>query len=348
MARGRTTRTSKKRIDLKAPRKRSKKARKTPLSRRPTLREAFRTADQVARARSNRRVAGRKGLRTIQASLDIPLPEIGTIDFDEPEEHALSLPDRVIRFIIGLLLFIPCAVTTITLFQRVSETQENSETPFISEFWHTSEFFYFAIGCGICATWLLSGVLRKIWLYLYVLGHELTHVLFIYLSFGKVSGFSVGLDGGYVVTNKSNVLIALSPYFVPFWSLVALLILAPLNHFLPLIPGFPESLLSYDQSSLTPETPDLLYYNEVLFAVIGATWLFHLLFTCWMIPRDQPDLKENETFFSLMLIILANIVLLSGLLCFASPDLGWRDFVYNWYNNFLDLFWEPISVRFLD
>lgn len=317
MARGRTSRTSKKRIDLKTPRKRSKKARKTPLKRRPTLREALRTADRVARDRSNRRVAGRKGLRTIQASLDIPLPEIGTIDFDSPEEHPLSLPTRILRFVIGILLAVPCAVTLITLFQRVSERD------FTSKFWQTSEFFFFTIGCGICASWLLSGLLRKIWLYLYVLGHELTHVLFIYLSFGKVSGFSVGLDGGYVVTNKSNVLIALSPYFVPFWSLVCLLILAPLEYFIP----------------------DLPYYRQTLFAVIGSTWTFHLLFTCWMIPRDQPDLKENETFFSLMLIILANIILLSALLCFASPELGWRDFVYNWYNNLLDLFVEPIQFR---
>lgn len=321
MARGKTSR---KHIALKTPRKRSRRAKKRPLAKRPTLREAFRTADQVARARSNRRIHGRKGLRTIQASLDIPLPEIGTIDFDEPEPHALSLPTRIIRFIIGLILFLPCAVTTITLFQRVSETQGKDEKSFISEFWYTSEFFYFAIGTGICATWLLSGIARQIWLYLYVLGHELTHVLFIYLSFGKVSGFSVGLDGGYVVTNKSNILIALSPYFIPFWSLVALLIIAPLNYFVP----------------------DLPYNREVLFAVIGATWTFHLLFTCWMIPRDQPDLKENETFFSLMLIILANIVLLSALLCFASSDLGWRDFVYNWYNNFLDLFVEPLQMRF--
>ena len=321
MARGKTP---KKKIALKTPRKRSRKARKpkkTPLSKRPSLREAFHNADQVARSRSNRRSHARKGLRTIQASLDIPLPEIGTIDFDEPEEHALSLPTRVFRFIIGLLLSIPCAVTAITLFQRVSERNEETQESFINEFWNTSEFFYFAVGCGLCATWLLSGIFRKAWLYLYVLGHELTHVLFIYLSFGRVSGFSVGLDGGYVVTNKSNVLIALSPYFVPFWSLVSLIVLAPIAYFL--------------------EEPP--FYEPFLFGIIGSTWTFHLLFTCWMIPRDQPDLKENETFFSLMLIILANIILLSGLLCFASPDLGWRDFVYNWYNNLFDLFIEPVQ-----
>lgn len=318
--------STKRKAVRKTPRKRtqaSRRPRKVPLKKRPSLGQALHTADRVARARSNRRVTSRKGLRTVQASLDIPLPEIGNIDFDIPEEHALPLSTRIIRVLIGLLLIVPCIVTTITLFQRVSEKTSRNEETFISQFWQTPEFFYFALGSAVCATWLLSGILRKIWLYLYVLGHELTHVLFIYLSFGKVSGFSVGLDGGYVVTNKSNVLIALSPYFVPFWSLVYGLILSPVYYF-----------LSIDQ----------YLFRNILFACIGSTWTFHLLFTCWMIPRDQPDLKENETFFSLMLIILANIVLFSGMLCFASRDLGWRDFVYNWYNNFLDLFIEPIQI----
>jgi hypothetical protein len=68
-----------------------------------------------------------------------------------------------------------------------------------------------------------------------------------------------------------------------------------------------------------------------------------------MIPRDQPDLKENETFFSLTLIILANIILLSWLLCFADPNLSLlQDFVYHWVNNFLDLFIEPFHRVSLD
>ncbi len=313
-----------KQINLSAQKKRARRARKKPLKKRPPLGEALRTANRVAKARSNRRISGRKNLRMVQASLDIPLPEIGTIDFDQPEEHPLSLPTRILRFFIGLLLAIPCAVTTITLFQRVSEKNSETSESFINQFWQTPAFLFFTIGCSLCTCLLVSGVARKLWLYLYVLGHELTHVIFIYLSFGRVSGFSVGLDGGYVVTNKSNVLIALSPYFIPFWSLIYLLVLIPLNYFIPGIP----------------------YFREGLFLIVGATWTFHLLFTCWMIPRDQPDLKENETFFSLMLIILANIILLSALLCFSSTELGWRDFVYNWYNNFLDLFIDPILLRF--
>ncbi|MEM9080742.1 MAG: hypothetical protein AAGC74_08645 [Verrucomicrobiota bacterium] len=297
--------TRKRRLDLRTNSRRN-------AARRPSLREALRQADAVARHRSNRRLARRRRDKTVQASIDVPLPEIGSYETDT-HPGDLSLLSRLIRFLIGLLLLPLCIVTAVTLFQRVAERD------FASRFWQTPEFFYFALGAGVCAGWLLSGIARKFFLYLYVLGHELTHVLFIYLSFGKVSGFSVGLDGGYVITNKSNILIALSPYFVPFWSLIALLVLTPVSHFYP----------------------DLPYYNQTLFGIIGATWCFHLLFTCWMIPRDQPDLKENETFFSLMLIILANIILLSALICLASPHLGWRDFVYNWYNNFLDLLVDP-------
>ena len=311
MARGRTPR---KRINLKGKPPRARRSN----ARRPNLIEAFRTADKVARARSNRRIQTRKGGRTIRATLDIPLPEIGAMDFDDEEDYSLSTVDRITRIILGILLIPLCIATGITLFQRVSSRVTEDE--FITEFWHTSEFFYFAIGTFLCAGWLLSGAGKKLFLYLYVLGHELTHVLFIFLSLGKVSGFSVGLDGGYVVTNKSNVLIALSPYFVPFWSLVSFGILYPVNHFAP-----------------------MPYFRETLFAMLGASWTFHLLFTCWMIPRDQPDLKENETFFSLTIIILANIILFSGLIAIADPELGWRDFVYNWVNNYLDMFVEPFQ-----
>lgn len=307
MARGRTP---SRRKNLKSARPRSRQAK----PRRPSLVEAFRNADKVARKRANRRVQTRKGGRTIRATLDIPLPEIGKMDFDDEDDNSLTALSRVFRIFLGILIIPLCCVTGITLFQKVSERG------FTSKFWHTSEFFYFAIGAFLCAGWLLSGFARKVFLYLYVLGHELTHVLFIYLSLGWVSDFSVGLDGGYVVTNKSNVLIALSPYFVPFWSVVSYALLFSIHYFAP-IP----------------------YFSEALFGLLGASWTFHMLFTCWMIPRDQPDLKENESFFSLMFIILANIVLLSGLICLADPGLSWKNFVYNWANNSLDLFVEPFQ-----
>ena len=47
-----------------------------------------------------------------------------------------------------------------------------------------------------------------------------------------------------------------------------------------------------------------------LFALIGLTWTFHLTFTVWMIFKNQPDLRQNGTFFSLTLIYLVNLVII--------------------------------------
>jgi hypothetical protein len=56
-----------------------------------------------------------------------------------------------------------------------------------------------------------------------------------------------------------------------------------------------------------------------------------------MIPKDQPDLKENGTFFSLIIIIFANLVLFTLILCATSREVQLSSFLFQWWNNFLDL-----------
>lgn len=266
---------------------------------RPTLGSAFKVADQRARQLSNNRTWRRRGLTSKRAA-------ISGVGYAPPP--TLSLTSRLLRIGLGLLLLPLAAITTVTLFQRV--TDQN----FAAHFWREDAFIYFVVGFVLNAGWFFSKLGQKLFLYLYVLGHELTHAVFVVLCLGRVSGFRVGLDGGHVVTNKSNLLIALSPYFVPFWSIVSVSLLTGLTLLMP-----------------------FRGQEHALFAILGATWSFHLLWTLWIIPRDQPDLKENGTFLSLNVIYIANVVLLSGLICLASRDLSWRDFVYNWANNFLDL-----------
>ena len=74
-------------------------------------------------------------------------------------------------------------------------------------------------------------------------------------------------------------------------------------------------------------------YGRLLYGLIGATWSFHFTFTCWMIPKKQTDLTDQGTFFSLVVIYLMNLLLLSVMLVLASSqitfaDLG-ADFVVN-------------------
>ena len=197
---------------------------------------------------------------------------------------------RLIRWSLALLLLPLCWVTSWTLLCRFSQATVDQD------FWKTSEFWYFATGSLMMIGWFWSGLLQSFFLYLYVLGHELTHAIFVLLYRGKVTDFYVSVEGGYITTNKTNLVIALSPYFVPFWSVIGAVIYGLIRYF----------------AQLSQE------WDRVLYAIMGVTWTFHMIWTLWMIPRDQPDLRENGTFLSLVIIYLANLLLLVGLLCGAS------------------------------
>lgn len=73
--------------------------------------------------------------------------------------------------------------------------------------------------------------------------------------------------------------------------------------------------------------------DKILFGWVGFFWAFHLLWTLWMIPRDQPDLKENGRFLSLVIIYLANQLVLAVLLCAVSKPLGFEEFGNQWAAN---------------
>ena len=120
---------------------------------------------------------------------------------------------------------------------------------------------------------------------------------------GRVSRFRVSGEGGHIVTNRTNFWIALAPYFFPLYSVLAIGI--------------------YGIASLLT---DVAPYGQLLFAIIGITWAFHFTFTVWMIPKNQTDLSDHGTFFSLVFIYLMNLLLLSILLIIASPQITFASF----------------------
>lgn len=251
---------------------------------RPSFAEVMRDANRRAHDVTNRRLDRRD--KSIQAAIAATAP-----DFDE-DELEITWGLRMTRWLLGLILIPLVAVTFWTFLSQFSTATLDRGI------WQTSAFWYFAIGVLVMTGWFLSGLLKSAFLYLYVLGHELTHAVFVYLCRGRVTEFHVGLDGGYITTNKTNLIIALSPYFVPFWSVVVVAI---------------YQLLFY-----TCGLP--AHSDKFLFLFTGASWTFHLAWTLWMIPRDQPDLRENGRFFSLMIISLANLLVLAALLCLASAN----------------------------
>ncbi|MGC6565278.1 MAG: hypothetical protein ACON38_06660 [Akkermansiaceae bacterium] len=279
------------------------RSRNSRRERRAGFGERVRSSYAAARDLRNRKSNNRRAHMTRQSAI------AGTSDSLEPDYLNLTNVKILLSWLMAVALMPLCFVTVITLFQRVGQEHV------LLSFWQSPEFVQFIIGAGLMIFWLYFGIANDFFLLVYVLGHEMTHAMFVYLCGGRISDLRFSSDGGYILTNKSNILIALAPYFVPFWSVVAVAIYGFIDFFTP--------------SPLA---------DIVLLVSVGFTWCFHIVWTIWMIPKDQPDLKEHGSFFSLMIIIFANLILLSVLLCMTQDYLTLKDFAFNWWNNILDLF----------
>src|SRR6266487_2292281 len=208
--------------------------------------------------------------------------------------ETLTVPTRWVKFVFAIFLLPICGIlsqTFFTAFARATATQR---------LWAGEEFWFFSLGAVL---WLIAffGLRRP--LVIYVFGHELTHALWVWLMGGGVSRFRVSRDGGHIVTSKANFWIALAPYFFPIYSILAIAVYGALSLFVNMQP-----------------------YGRLLYAVIGATWAFHFTFTCWMIPKNQTDLSDQGTFFSLVVIYLMNLLLLSMMFVLASPQITFAGF----------------------
>ncbi|NJM39039.1 MAG: hypothetical protein HC845_14950 [Akkermansiaceae bacterium] len=260
---------------------RASRSRKNQVRERVSFAQVISLANRRAHEQANRRMGNREKKFIWAAVAEAEMDEsFGNVEWTR----------RLVRWSLALLLLPFCWVTSWTFLCRFSAATVNQE------FWKTAEFWYFTTGALVMMGWFWSGLLQTFFLYMYVLGHELTHAICVLLYRGKVTDFHVSVDGGYITTNKTNLVIALSPYFVPFWSVVAAVIYAAMRYL----------------ADLSQE------WDRAFYAVMGATWTFHMIWTLWMIPRDQPDLRENGTFLSLVIIYLANLILLAALLCCAS------------------------------
>lgn len=216
---------------------------------------------------------------------------------------------------LGVLLLPVCYVTTQTFLGAFGET--SAETGLI----RSAPIWFFFVGAAL---WLIAffGLPRP--LYLYVLGHELTHAAFVLLCGGKITAFKVHPEGGHIVTNRNNILISLSPYFIPFYSLVALGVFGLLGMVIDLSAYHPNSLF-WGHIGFSP--------SWLLYVTIGVTWCFHLTFTGWMIFKNQPDLRQNGTFFSLTVIYVVNLLVLSAMVVFVSKQVNLHEFLSAWVEN---------------
>jgi hypothetical protein len=212
-----------------------------------------------------------------------------------------TIPLVWLNTVIAFFLLPPAWISTRTFFTcfRVAAVHHR--------FWASEEFWFFGLGAVL---WVITffGLPRP--LVLYVFGHELTHALWVWMMGGRVSAFRVTREGGHIVSDKHNIWIALAPYFFPLYSIAV--------------------IAAYGAGTLFCNMEP---YHRWLYALIGVTWAFHVSFTLWMIPKGQTDLTYYGTFFSLVIIYLMNLGVLTVLLIIASPHVTWRGFGLEWIRN---------------
>ena len=206
---------------------------------------------------------------------------------------------RFVYFILGVLLLPGCVALTATCIRAIATAADL-----------TTNLLWF--GCGFVSHLTFFLVLNKP-IRTYVIGHELTHALWVVLLRGRVKRITVGKQGGAVYATKVSPLIALAPYFFPIYMLIVLGLYALVRQ---LAPAYASR-------------------GAMLFAV-GFTWSFHLLLNTWMLAHEQDDVRVGGVIFSYIAIYLLNVVVLGLLLCFVSTSItlrgisaaGWRDLVY--------------------
>jgi hypothetical protein len=184
---------------------------------------------------------------------------------------------RHLRSFIAIALIPVCLGATISLV-RVIQATANAETIWVASL-------------SGAACWLIIFLLLPKPMWIYVVGHEFTHVLWTWLFGGKVKRFRATSKGGHVVVTKDNFLISLAPYFFPIYVTLVLLVFILGN----LIWNW-------------------LRYAAVFHLLIGAAYAFHVTLTWTALKTLQPDIARHGYLFSAVVIWLGNVaVLLVGI-----------------------------------
>lgn len=211
-----------------------------------------------------------------------------------------------------LVLFPLAVISLFTVVEMLFRLGENSH------FWRTDEFLFFMLGsvAWAVAYWFGWRPVKS-----YVFAHEFTHLVIAKMFGGKIYGWKVSAEGGYVETNKTNTWITLGPYLVPFYTLLVLVGFGAAGLFVD---------LTHTQSLHIAEWT--LHYRWIwaLYWLVGFTWCHHLTFTTQTVHVEQGDLTRNGEFFSLMLIFLVNLALIGTLFIAALPNLHFMDVADVW------------------
>ncbi len=188
-----------------------------------------------------------------------------------PAFPATSAVPKWLKLIVGLLLLPLCAgaMPTFVKVLRVSGGAVEVWVP---------------LAAG-AACWLVVFALLPRPMWIYVVGHELTHVVWAWLFGGKLKKFKATSQGGEVVITKSNFLVALAPYFFPLYAVLVVLLFL-IGH---LIWGWAR-------------------WAPVFHLLLGAAYAFHLTLTWEILQTRQSDITGQGYLFSGVIIFLGNML----------------------------------------
>jgi hypothetical protein len=197
-----------------------------------------------------------------------------------------------IKFIIAILLLPVCggAARALWLVLHACGSADTTWIPILA-----------GAACWLVIFYLLP---KPIWIY--VLGHELTHALWTWLFGGRVKNMKVTGKGGHVIISKTNFIIALAPYFFPLYVVLVVGVFALGN--------------------LVWNWHGYLVWFHLL---VGAAYAFHLTLTVYVLRTQQSDITGQGYLFSTVVIFLGNVcVLLFGIPLLTAKvgllnSLGW-------------------------
>ena len=193
---------------------------------------------------------------------------------------------KFIKMLLGLCLLPLCRAVSVAVYSLYSGTIDAAETGG----WEST-----ALPAGFLL-WVLIFFLLPRPTRTYVLGHELTHALWSLMMGGRVGRIRVGADGGHVELSRTNFIIALAPYFFPFYTILI--------------------MAAYYLAGLAVEVEA---YRVWWLAAIGFTWSFHLTFTLHTLSQEQPDVQEHGRIFSYAVIYIMNILTIGCWMVLIGP-----------------------------
>lgn len=143
--------------------------------------------------------------------------------------------------------------------------------------------------------------------FFYVLGHEAVHVLAAWLCLGRVTSFKVSSQSGSVSTSKTNLFISLSPYFVPIYALLLIVVYYLINNVI--FSG--------------------IFAPSYFMFLLGMALAFHIVMTVDTLKTRQPDLIKAGHLTSGIFIYIINITIVAWTLGLVFDGFSFRYFFNN-------------------